>query len=99
LLRLKSLRKLKGYSREFVAEYLGISVYTYKSWEQCKYEPKIEVLIKLSELFNVSIDEMVGNDRPVIKEVKTSEQLFNELYEHMKLEIKNEILGELNKDK
>jgi transcriptional regulator with XRE-family HTH domain len=63
LLRLKSLRQLYGYSREELADRLGISVFTLRSWEQGKREPSLSMIIKISNIFNCSIDHLVGNDK------------------------------------
>jgi transcriptional regulator with XRE-family HTH domain len=67
-----ALRKYKGYTRKDMESLLGINTYTYRGWEYGTYEPKIEYLIRLSQLFRVSIDELVGN---VIQSEKTHIQL------------------------
>lgn len=58
--RLKELREEKGYTQSKVAELIGVQRYTYAKWEQGRVEPSICDLIKLSSVFNVSIDYMVG---------------------------------------
>ena len=47
-----------------VAEQIGISLRGYQQYEQGKYEPDIAKLIKLANLFNISLDELVGRKFP-----------------------------------
>jgi transcriptional regulator with XRE-family HTH domain len=54
-----TLRKLQGWSRREIAEQLGIPTSTYQSYEDDRADPNIELLIKLSDLHNVTIDKLV----------------------------------------
>lgn len=58
--RLKECRKEKGYTQGQVAIYCDITEKTYQNYELMTREPKIEILIKIADLFNVSIDYLVG---------------------------------------
>lgn len=58
--RLKKLREGKNLSQEMVAEELNISRQAISRWENDKAFPDIENLKLLSELYEVSIDELVG---------------------------------------
>ena len=58
--RLKNLRKTRMIPQKDIAEYLGISVSAYQYYEAGKNEPSIARLIMLADLFNVSIDYLVG---------------------------------------
>lgn len=42
-----------------VAEKLGVVESCYANWEQGRTEPSIEMLRKLSEIFSVSIDDLI----------------------------------------
>lgn len=53
---LKKLRKKKEKTQYQIAKALGISRAAYNSYELGTREPSIEILIKLSQLFDVSID-------------------------------------------
>lgn len=55
------LRLDRRYSRDDIESILGISKYTLRNWERGRVEPSIKYLIKLSTLFQISIDEIVGN--------------------------------------
>ncbi|MBE6801835.1 MAG: helix-turn-helix transcriptional regulator [Ruminococcaceae bacterium] len=58
--RLKECRKEKGYTQGQVAIYCDITEKAYQNYELMTREPKIEILIKIADLFDVSIDYLVG---------------------------------------
>lgn len=57
---LKELRKTHKYSRDYLAKYMNISVQAYGHWETGIRKPSIEDLIKLADLYGVSLDYLVG---------------------------------------
>lgn len=59
-MRLKKLRKEKKLTQDDMASKLGVERTTYANWETDRAEPSIEMLIMLSEFFNVSIDYLCG---------------------------------------
>lgn len=58
--RLKQLRIAKGLSRKQLAEALSVSVRLISYWETGKRECDFDTLIKLSQVFNESIDYILG---------------------------------------
>lgn len=58
--RLKTLRKEKGYTQGQVAIYCDITEKTYQNYELMTREPKIEILIRIADFYNVSLDYLVG---------------------------------------
>lgn len=58
--RLKSLRKKSGYTQVSLAETLGVSKGTVAMWETGKRTPDFETLIRLSDLFDVRTDYILG---------------------------------------
>lgn len=58
--RLKKCRKEKGYTQNQVAIYCDITEKAYQNYELMLREPKLEIIIKIADLFNVSIDYLVG---------------------------------------
>jgi transcriptional regulator with XRE-family HTH domain len=58
---LKKLRVNKGLKQEQVAEYLEIGRSTYTHFENGQ-DPDIRTLQKLADIYNVSLDELVGRD-------------------------------------
>lgn len=62
MLKLKELRKNKKISLKKLGEILGLAESTISLYENGKREPDICTLIKISDYFNVSVDELLGND-------------------------------------
>lgn len=58
--RIKFLRENLKLSQEELAEKLNLSKGIISLYEQEKRKPSLEILIKLSEIFNVSIDYIIG---------------------------------------
>ena len=56
------LRKAKGWSQEDLADKLGVSRQAISKWEVGTSKPDIDNVIKLSKLFEISIDELVNNE-------------------------------------
>lgn len=56
------LRKGKGWSQEDLADKLGLSRQAVSKWEVGTSKPDIDNVIKLSKLFEISIDELVNNE-------------------------------------
>lgn len=54
-------RKQKGLSQEELGNYLNVARQTVSKWENNETTPEMDKLIQLSQLFDVSIDELVGN--------------------------------------
>ncbi len=70
--KLKSIRKQVGMSQELLAEKIGVSRQAVTKWETGAGIPDIENMISISNLFNISIDELICNERTSLK---TSEYL------------------------
>lgn len=68
---LRYFREKEGYktAKEF-ADSLDVPYNTYTAYENQKREPKIEMLIKIADLLNVSLDDLVGRTNNSIKEKK-----------------------------
>ena len=59
LIGLKKIRKLKKYSQLKVAMDLSISREALSYYENGKRSPDVEMLVKLSQYFNVSVDYLI----------------------------------------
>ena len=62
-MNLKEIRKRNNLTQKEVAKYLNIANSTYNGYEKETSEPNIQNLIKLAELFDCSIDEIIGNEK------------------------------------
>ena len=65
-MKLKDFRIFKGLTRKQVAEKLNVSVNSIVNYENGKAEPSIANLIKLANLFGVSVDTLIGNDAEIV---------------------------------
>ncbi len=63
--KIKELRKSKKITQEKLAEMVGVERSTIGKWESTSIIPSSEMLIELSKLFNVSIDFLLGNNKPI----------------------------------
>lgn len=58
--RIKQLRKQKGLTQKEMAEAVGVGVSTIAMWESGKRTPSFKLLNDLSDLFDKSIDYILG---------------------------------------
>lgn len=61
--RLKQLREENGLSQIAIANLLGITEEDINAFENDETMPSAEILVKLSSLYNMSVDELLGNSR------------------------------------
>ena len=57
---IRSLRIDSGYTQRQIGEYLGISQNTYSQYEIGVLNYPVDVLIKLADFYNVSVDYLLG---------------------------------------
>ena len=92
--KLYELRKQKGFSQEELANRLNVSRQTISKWEVGESTPDMENLVAISELFEISLDELVLNKVP--EEADTSAQAVkSEFYS----DIKENVLTDENRKK
>lgn len=60
--RLKELRKLNNLTQRDVSLKLGVTTRSYQKMEASEYNPKLSNLIELANIFNVSLDFLVGRE-------------------------------------
>ena len=77
--KLKSIRKQAGLSQEQLAEKLGLSRQAVTKWETETGIPDIENMMAISALFDISIDELLSNERGM---KKSDEYLFESVTEY-----------------
>ncbi|MCR5610174.1 MAG: helix-turn-helix domain-containing protein, partial [Lachnospiraceae bacterium] len=80
---IKSLREERKLTQEQVADLLGISFQAVSSWERDEYKPDMDKLLKLAEVFDVSVSAIAEEKH---KAFKTKKELYN--WEHMKTYVK-----------
>ena len=74
---LQSLRRESGLTQEQLGETLGVTGKTISRWETGVYLPPVEMLLALSELYHVSMNELVLGERiaPEVLPAKAEEAL------------------------
>ena len=92
---LKKFRKERGLTQQEIAKLLNISQATYWGYEIEKYEPSIEILIKLSNILNVSIDKLVGNENEFTIDLSNMDEIQQELIKNYVRIIKEASWSEL----
>ncbi len=60
---LKEQREKLGLSQSMVAKKINTSHQNISRWESGKILPNIDFCIKLADLYNISLDELVGRDK------------------------------------
>ncbi|SER45093.1 DNA-binding transcriptional regulator, XRE-family HTH domain [Streptococcus gallolyticus] len=61
---LKWLRQMNHLTQEQLALKVGVSRESIAKWENGKMEPTIESIVKLADVFEVSVDELLGVKQP-----------------------------------
>ena len=75
---LQELRKAKKMSQKEVAAHLNIPATTYNTYESGRTEPPIEILVRLSYLYGMSVDFIVQRDRTY----RTADDLSRQIAEY-----------------
>lgn len=66
VLKFETIRNLRidnGYTQEQIAKYLNIKQNTYSQYEIGVLNYPVDVLIKLADLYNVSVDYLLGRTK------------------------------------
>lgn len=85
---LASLRKWKGLSQKEVAATLSISQATYSTYERGRTVPPVELLVRLSYFYGVSVDTIIQRDR-LIKNASEAQKQLEEVKKQMQILTEN----------
>ena len=70
--KLKEAHQMSGLTQENVAEKLNVSRQTISNWETEKFYPDILYVLQLSDLYQVSLDELLKGDERMIQHLENS---------------------------
>ncbi len=70
--KLKSVRIQKGFTQEAVAEKIQVSRQTISNWENEKSYPDIMSVVNLSNLYEISLDELLKGDKRMLEHLEES---------------------------
>lgn len=59
---LRTLRKQKGMSQEILAQQLNVVRQTVSKWEKGLSVPDVDMLIRIADLFDTSVSELLGKE-------------------------------------
>jgi len=74
--RIKQLRIERGFSQVELAQKLGVSKQSVSNWENDNIQPSIDMLLKLSHIFSVSTDFLLGEDSRQYLEITDLDQQY-----------------------
>ena len=72
--RFTRLRKQRNITQEELGERIGVSGQAVSKWENDASMPDISLLVQLSEILGVSLDELLGKEVPATKIVPAEER-------------------------
>lgn len=78
--RLKALREARGLTQTRLAEMIDVQPRAYNRWERGHISPQLETLLKLADVLQVSLDELVGRVN-ASKDVKIRNAELHELWQ------------------
>ena len=70
--KLKDARMRSGFTQESVAEKVNVSRQTISNWENEKSYPDIISVIELSNLYSISLDELLKGDKKMMEHLEES---------------------------
>ena len=73
--QIKKLRQEAQLSQEELAERIYVSRQTISNWENDKSYPDVNSLVLLSEIFQISLDNLIKGDIEVMKDVIQKEEI------------------------
>lgn len=78
--RLRLLREARNLSQVRLAELLGVDPRAYNRWEKAATAPHLDTVIKIADVLQVTLDELVGR-KAVSEEVKVRNHMLHALWQ------------------
>ncbi|WP_278843623.1 helix-turn-helix domain-containing protein [Limosilactobacillus vaginalis] len=73
--KMKSYRQKNNWTQQDIAERLNVSRKTISSWENSRSYPDIFMLVQISDLYRVSLDDLLREDHKMIDNYKQEHEL------------------------
>ena len=73
--KMKSYRQKNNWTQQEVAERLNVSRKTISSWENSRSYPDIFMLVQISDLYRVSLDDLLREDHKMIDSYKQEHEI------------------------
>lgn len=78
--KINNLRKKNNLSQDQFANMFHVTRQTISNWENGKSYPDLEMILKISEAFQISVDELLKNDMVVVKKIDSEKKKKNGLF-------------------
>ncbi|MEG2544866.1 MAG: helix-turn-helix transcriptional regulator [Lachnospiraceae bacterium] len=72
--KISELRKEKNLSQDSFAELFHVTRQTVSNWENGKSYPDLEIILKISDEFQVSVDELLKDDSIIVKKIDSEKK-------------------------
>lgn len=64
--RLNCIRKKRGFTAQRMSDTLSVAIRTYRNYESGRSFPSSEILVKIADTLDISIDYLLGRDEWLI---------------------------------
>lgn len=72
--RLRQIRMENGFTQQKTADLLGITLRSYQKYEQGERSPSLDCLVKIADIFNVSLDYLLCRDSFIQSHARSSDE-------------------------
>lgn len=72
-------RKIRGFTQEYMAEQLSVSLRTYSNFERNVTEPSLDILVNISKILKTPIDDLLDNEIYPSSRDKIKEKLIEDI--------------------
>ena len=78
--RMKEFRQARGLTQTRLAELLEVSPRVYNRWETGAAAPRLDTLVRIADILEVSLDELVGRRQPQEQALRLHNPKLHQLY-------------------
>lgn len=93
--KLQELRKQKGLSQEALAQELSVSRQSVSKWENNETYPEMDKLIKISDLFQVSLDYLIKENDEEVKQERSKKYFMSSQHIEEYIQYKNNFINKI----
>lgn len=61
-IRLREMRVKRGFTQQYMADSINVQVRSYQHYEEGNRSPSFDLLVKLADILDVSLDYLFGRD-------------------------------------
>ena len=77
--QINAMRKENNLSQDEFAEIFNVTRQTVSNWENEKSYPDLETIMRISDYFKISVDDMLKNDKAAVKKIDSERKKKNKL--------------------